>query len=223
MSMIREVTDRGLDRSLHLVYGSRNEEDIIFHDELKDRARRHSQFRLTHVISEPGPGYTGHCGLISAHLLKTVLGDVTGKMFYLCGPEVMYLFCREELKRLNIPDRRIRTEMYGPPADVSTVPGWPAAIDPKKVFQVSVRNGPTIPALAGEPLMVSPWKGAGLAVPASCRSGGVQPVQDQNDFRERFSTRRTVRIRRSDVRFGYIHPCMALPDRKPGDTDVACC
>ncbi len=47
MSMIRDVTDRGLDRTIHLIYGSRGEDDIIFHGELKVRAARHVNFIYT--------------------------------------------------------------------------------------------------------------------------------------------------------------------------------
>ena len=49
MSMIREVTDRGIDRKIHLVYGSQFEDDVIFQDELEDRSRRHENFNYSLV------------------------------------------------------------------------------------------------------------------------------------------------------------------------------
>lgn len=53
MSMIREITDRGLDRRVHLLYGSQDQNDIIFRDELADRAARHANLSVHHVVSAP--------------------------------------------------------------------------------------------------------------------------------------------------------------------------
>jgi len=66
MSMIREITDRDLDRQIHLIYGSRHTDDIIFWEELADRAGRHDQLTVHHVLSEPEPAYQGRQGLITA-------------------------------------------------------------------------------------------------------------------------------------------------------------
>ncbi len=209
MSMIREVTDRGLNRNIHLIYGSRNTEDIIFHDEIEDRAARHAQFQVTHVISEPSPGYTGCCGFVSADLLKNVLDDVSTKTFYLCGPDVMYRFCRRELSKLGIPDRKVRNEMFGPPVNIATEPDWPSGVDTHKIFKISIQNGKTISALAGEPLMTALEK-EGLAVPASCRSGECSLCRTKLLSGKVFHPQ-SAKIRRSDKQFGYIHPCVAYP------------
>ena len=36
MSMIREVTDRLLDRKIHLLYGCRSKQEAVFHEELRN-------------------------------------------------------------------------------------------------------------------------------------------------------------------------------------------
>jgi glycine betaine catabolism B len=209
MSMIREATDRGLDRNIHLVYGSRNPEDIIFHDELEDRTARHPGLRVTHVISDPAPGYAGRCGLLSMELLREVLDDIPGKTFYLCGPEIMYHYCRGELQKLGIPGRKIRTEMFGPPADIATDPDWPSSVDVRREFKVFIKNGTAIPALAGEPLMNSLEK-AGLVLPSSCRSGECSLCRTKLLSGKVFHPK-SAKLRKSDVWFGYIHPCVAYP------------
>ena len=90
MSMIREVTDRCLDRQIHLIYGNRNQADIPFDEELRDRAHRHKNLKVSHVISEPSAGYDGLSGFISAELLKNEINALEKKTFYVCGPEAMY-------------------------------------------------------------------------------------------------------------------------------------
>jgi ferredoxin-NADP reductase len=209
MSMIREVTDRGLNLNIHLIYGSRNYEDIIYYDEIEERAARHSQFRVTHVISEPPSDYTGCCGFISADLLRDVLGDVSDKTFYLCGPDAMYRFCRQELSNLCIPKKKIRNEMFGPPADITSDQYWPTQINPRTTFKVTVHNGKTFPAVAGETLMAS-LERAGLSVPSSCRSGECSLCRTKLLSGTVFHPR-SVKLRKSDIKYGYIHPCVAYP------------
>ncbi|HVN70792.1 MAG TPA: FAD-binding oxidoreductase [Desulfomonilia bacterium] len=209
MSMIREVADRGLSRRIHLIYGSRDQDDVIFHDELKEITGRHGNIALSIVISDPSEGYQGVTGFITAELIKDVLGDLSGKMFYLCGPDVMYSFCLKELEKLGIKKRKIRTEVYGPPKDITRQPGWPGDIGREKMFMVRLKGGRNIQAKASEPLMVS-LERAGLPIPALCRSGECSLCRTKL-LSGRVFQPDGVRLRKSDRVFGYIHPCMAYP------------
>ena len=208
MSMIREVTDRGLPRKLHLLYGSRNPEDIIFRGELEERAKRHENLKLTTVISDPPAGFEGFTGFITADFMRKVLGDIQGKTFYVCGPEEMYTFCLPELLKLKVPPRKIRREIFGPPKDVTAQPGWPELLRAQDCFRVTVK-GRKIEARAGEPLMVS-LERAGLAIPASCRSGECSLCRTKLLTGKVFQPQ-GARVRKSDRLYGYIHPCVAYP------------
>ena len=141
--------------------------------------------------------------------MKKILGDVTGKTFYLCGPDAMYAFCLKELEKLGIPRRKIRTEVYGPPKDVTSQPGWPAKVKPADVFTVKIKGGKTIPAKASEPLMISLERN-GVVIPALCRSGECSLCRTKL-LSGRVFQPEGVRLRKSDRLFGYIHPCMAYP------------
>ncbi len=208
MSMIREVTDRGLDRNITLVYGSRVEEDIIFKTELEERAARHQNLSVHPVISEPTPGYSGLTGFITSELIQQILGDTTPTMFYICGPEIMYDFCLAELKKVGVQDKRIRREAFGPPQDPSTLPDWPDGVSRDKSFEVRVK-GRTIEARADEPLLIS-LERAGLATPCSCRSGECSLCRVKLISGRVFQPRQ-VKLRKSDRDFGYIHACLAYP------------
>ena len=209
MSMIREVAERNLARNIHLIYGSRDPEDIIFMKELEDRAGRHANVTFTPVISEPPASYSGHTGFITAELIKELAGDISGKMFYVCGPEDMYTFCLGELEKLGVKAKRIRLEMYGPPKDVTAQPGWPEEISLDTTFQVRVRGKGSIDALAGEPLMIS-LERAGIPIETSCRSGECSLCRTKLLSGEVYQPS-GVKVRKSDRCFGYIHACMAYP------------
>ena len=209
MSMLREATDRGLGRTIHLVYGSRSEADIIFAEELRQRAAAHDNLTVTPVISEPSPAYTGAAGFITGDRLKTLLGELGGRMFYICGPEAMYRFVKAELAKLAIPGRRIRIEVYGPPTDVTAQPGWPAAIKADDRFNVTLPGHDVISVSAGEPLMAG-LERAGLTLNTCCRSGECSLCRTLLLAGKVFHAS-GVKLRKSDSISGYIHPCMAYP------------
>ena len=211
MSMIREITDRGLNRKIHLIYGSQQEDDIIFREELSERAAHHANLSLHHVITEPSPGWTGPAGFITAEVIQSILGDtgLADRMFYLCGPEAMYGFVLNQMEKLGIPRRRIRIEIFGPPADITAHPGWPEQVAKADQFQIRLQNGTVFSAAAGEPLMNSLERN-GLALEASCRSGSCSLCRTKLVSGKVFHPA-GVQIRKSDRKFGYIHPCMAYP------------
>jgi glycine betaine catabolism B len=208
MSMVRELSDKNLSRRLHLFYGCRVEDDVIYRAELERIALAHKNFTWDLVVSEPTSSYRGYTGFINAGLIKERLDDLDW-MFFICGPQAMYQFCLPELEALQIPSRKIKVEVMGAPKDIVAYPGWPENVKPGDVFKVAVKGKKTISASALEPLMIS-LERAGMVIPALCRSGECSlcrtkllsgKVYQPND----------VKLRKSDRTFGYIHPCMAYP------------
>jgi ferredoxin-NADP reductase len=209
MSMIREVTDRGLNRRMHLIYGCRTEDDIVFGAELEERAAEFSNFDFSIVISEPTMGYNGPCGFITGDVIQKRIGNIDNRMYYVCGPEAMYSFVLAELKKLQIPPRRIRREVFGPPTDITTQPGWPESVKKEDTFSMTFNNSPPIETRANEPLMNS-LERSGLVLPAQCRSGECSLCRTRLVSGRVFQPN-GVKLRKSDQKFGYIHPCMAYP------------
>ncbi len=208
MSMIRELSDKNLSRRLHLFYGCRVEDDVIYRAELDRIASAHKNFTWDLVVSEPTSSYRGHTGFINAGFIKERL-DGLDWTFFICGPPAMYQFCLPELEKLQIPSRKIKVEVMGAPKNIVAYPGWPENVKAGDVFKVAVKGKKTISASASEPLMIS-LERAGMAIPALCRSGECSlcrtkllsgKVYQPND----------VKLRKSDRIFGYIHPCVAYP------------
>jgi ferredoxin-NADP reductase len=209
MSMIREITDRDLDRRVELIYGIRSCQDIIFKKRIEKRSKRHVNLIMHTVISEPEDGYSGLTGFITAELITKLVGNIHEKMFYVCGPEAMYTFVLAELEKLNIPKRRIRFEVFGPPSDVTCQPGWPQGVKAADSFNVTLHDNAIIDAKAGEPLMNS-LERAGVVLEASCRSGDCSLCRTKLISGKVFQPR-GVKLRKSDRIYGYIHPCVAYP------------
>jgi len=213
MSMIREVAECGLDRSIHLFYGNKQADDVIFHEELVRIASECENVRYTPVIEEEGgaldPACAPRAGLITGDLIQEVLGDVAGKTFYLCGPSAMYDFCCSELAALGVPARKMRREIYGAPRRVSECPGWPSDVTEDATFEVTVNGDKTIPAQAGESLLTA-LERAGYAVPSVCRSGECSLCRVKLESGNVFQPE-GVLLRASDREYGFIHSCAAYP------------
>jgi glycine betaine catabolism B len=210
MSIIRETVEQKLPLQIHLLYGSRNPDDIIFGGELKQIVSAHPNIKVDFVISEPPKGWSGLCGLLDAKTILSAVGPVDGKTFFICGPAQMHGLCEGALESLGVPRRRIKKEAYGPPDDVTQEAGWPAGISPKTRFNVcEEKSGTSFEAEAGEPLMVS-LERAGLVIPSACRSGECAVCRTRLVSGKVFIPSR-VRRRWSDEQAGYIHPCMSYP------------
>ena len=149
MSMIRDSVAQGRPLHIQLLYGCRVPDDVIYGDELAATAAREPDLHYTLVISEPPPGYAGPSGFLDAALIRDKVGDVTGKSFYVCGPNLMYDLCLSALETLGVPRHKIKRELYGPPPDVTREPGWPAGLAPEVQFSVEVVGRQTIRAAAG--------------------------------------------------------------------------
>ncbi len=206
MSMVRQQVRDGFSRRITLLYGCRNEDEVIFGAELRRLAEEHEQLELAVVLSEPA---SGSGGFLDHKLIRDRVGGVDDKQFFICGPEVMIPFCLEALEDLGVPLHRRRVETFGPPEDVTSLPGWPADLGAGAPFTVEVEGRGEIQATAGEPLINS-LERAGLVIPATCRSGACSACRSRLLQGEVFCPP-GVGIRQWDRENGYIHPCMAYP------------
>ncbi len=209
MSMLRQVTDRRLKREVYLFYGNRNDEDILFHDELVDISNQSDTIQYIPVIEKPGNTIKCETGLITAELITSRIGALHDKTFFMCGPTAMYDFCRGELDNLDIPLKKIRTEMYGMPENITAYPGWPETIKNEQEFEISVIDRGVFKGKAGNSILKT-LELNGLRVPSLCRSGECSLCRVKLVSGKVFQPE-GVLLRKSDRKYGYIHSCAAFP------------
>jgi ferredoxin-NADP reductase len=209
MSMIREIIECGLDRTVYLFYGSKTTEDIIFGDEITRLADKFENIRFVPVVEEPAKEYLGACGFITRKVLREVLENIDDKSFFICGPQGLYDFCLPQVEDLGVPRRKIKQEMYGAPPNIWEYPGWPADINPDDTFSVKVKNGTQINAKASETLLAALEKND-ILVPSLCRSGECSMCRVKILSGKVYQPA-GVPVRKSDRQFGYVHSCMAFP------------
>ena len=208
-SMIREAVGQKSTRTIHLLYGCRSPEDVVFGNELTLLAQEIPNFKFDLIISDPVEGWTGRRGLLDAETIFSVLEAVLGKTFFICGPAPMQDLCGRALESLGVPGRQVKKEACGPPDDVSRDPDWPGIPLEAEFTVVEELSGLTFSAKAGEPLMNS-LERAGLVVPAVCRSGECAACRTRLISGKVFAPA-AVQHRWVDEKAGFIHPCMTYP------------
>lgn len=210
MSMLQTDADRlCADKEIILIYGCAKESDVIFKERLRELEKTLPGFRLVLVISEPGDGCSERTGFITAELLKDVLGDTNAFCYFLCGPQAMYDFVGDELNKLGVPRRKIRREVQGAPAEPWKLPGWPQGVKPDDVFEITLTDGRGLKGAAGESILTALEK-AGIVKKNLCRSGECAVCRSRLMEGTVFHPG-TAAVRKSDMRYGYIHPCVSYP------------
>lgn len=208
MSMTREVLSAALERDIILIYGCRNQQAALFHEELTEMAKNHGNFKYYLVVSEDNTSWEGEKGFIDAALIKRLAPDFEARTSYICGPQIMNDFCTKELEQLGMPIKRIRREMFGATRNIMQEAGWPKELTGDETFDVKVL-GKTIKAKANESLLTS-LERAGVRVNVCCRSGECSLCRVQLVSGKVFLSK-GIMLRKADEKYGYIHSCKAYP------------
>lgn len=98
-------------RQLWLVFGSRREQDIYYHDEFLHLAAAHASFHYLPTLSRGGPAWRGLRGYVQDHV-GGILQGRTDVRAYVCGLKKMVVAARERLQALGCDRRSILTEKY---------------------------------------------------------------------------------------------------------------
>jgi len=212
-SIIKEIAEGKLDAKCTLLYGSSEEDDIIFYDEFKEIEKNHpSKIKIVYILSCDVVSLEGcEKGFITKEIIEKYC-DANSSTFFICGPQIMYNFVEEELKKFKLPVKRIRREAFGEVKDILTHPDFPKEVA-EKIFKIKVHIGDLskeIPAIATESVLVA-LERANLKPPSKCRSGecgfcrsllidGKVYINPVSDWRKA-----------GDKKFNYFHPCASYP------------
>ncbi len=212
-SMAREIVYGDMGAELLLLYGSSDEDDIVFYEEFKElEEKAPDRLKVVHVLSCEEVSLEGcEQGFITADTIAKY-ADVDESSFFLCGPQAMYEFVDQELATLNLPRRRIRREVYGAVKDITKHPGFPLDVA-GETFPLKVHIGGTVaelPAKAVEPILVA-MERANLSPSSECRSGECGYCRSLLISGEIYIRPDSDGRRAADRQFGYIHPCASYP------------
>lgn len=110
-SMIHQMLPAGFGRKIWLLFGTRYDTMIPYHEEFLELARNYPQLVYIPTISRPGPAWKGETGYVQTKMAKFFAGP-EGKRIYICGLNEMIQAVQEAAVRIGYRKDQIRYEKY---------------------------------------------------------------------------------------------------------------
>ena len=127
MAMLKAVLQAEPNSYVLLIYGNRNEDSVIFQQQLADlEARSNGHLQVEHVYSQPlqplGPHR--HTGRVNRTMLLRILEQrhqfpAEQAEYFLCGPEGLMAEAQAAFALLGVPEARVRRESFVGSADTA--------------------------------------------------------------------------------------------------------
>lgn len=116
-SMLRHLADTGgagriEGQELVLFYGSMTEDGIPYKDQLDEFVDTISGLRIVHVITNPGEGWQGYSGFITADIVRAELGEPGEWTYYIVGPPPMITAMEKVMEQLGVPESQRLVEGF---------------------------------------------------------------------------------------------------------------
>lgn len=214
LSMVRSLLFAEPKSRLLLLYGSRDQEHIIFRQKLDElQAQYGERIEVLHTLSRPLPGWEGRVGRLSPEWLIEELNRVRRRLLpieaYLCGPSDMMAMAIETLQQQRLPKEKIHTEYFTAPLPESVVtdlstPSQEALATIRldgKTYQVRVKPGQALLHAAQE---------AGLDPPYACEEGICCTCRAKL-FKGQVHMAVREALSDWEIEKGYILTCQAVP------------
>lgn len=118
MSILRTVLHGEAESKVTLIYGNRDRESIIFHQELTSlEAKYAGRLRVIHTLDTADSDWDGLTGQLDRHTTLRIVQDVIQsdsmpKDFYLCGPGPMMDEVKVGMNFLGVPKDSIHQEFF---------------------------------------------------------------------------------------------------------------
>lgn len=112
VGMLRTMADRGDDRPVRLVYGTRAWDATPLRDDLTDLGAR-MNLLVHYVFEEPHEGWDGAVGWPTPELVREALSELPdGAPCFMCGPQPLTDMAQDALVEAGVPLRRIHSELF---------------------------------------------------------------------------------------------------------------
>jgi predicted ferric reductase len=114
ISMLRHMKDTQKNFPVLLFYANKNEEDILFNEELKRiKKEGHPKLNIVHILSEPSANWKGEKGHLDQEKMERFLmEDLKDKAFYICGPQGLLDIVYKSLIKMKVKTNQIHTEIF---------------------------------------------------------------------------------------------------------------
>ncbi|MBK8954637.1 MAG: ferredoxin--NADP reductase [Saprospiraceae bacterium] len=224
MSMIRSLLEHEPKSSVHLLYGNRKVENIIFYDRLRALQQKYEgQFFVEFTLSQSGKGllpffssskdsWDGWKGRIGKKLIDAFCEKYPArtkeKSFYICGPGNMIEDVKRELAALGNDPKSIHAEYFTTPA--GTASESKTATVSSAQITVHLNGEQHRLSIPGNKKILDSLQDAGLDPPYSCCSGACSTCMAKV-LKGSVHMDVALALEQDEIAAGYILTCQSRP------------
>lgn len=192
VAMARAINDRLEDFNLTIVYGERSAKDLVFKDVLDELAKSNDKIKVRYVLDED-------TGFITEDIIKEYeLGKYS---YFVCGPIHFYHYLNEIFKKLEIPNKYIRHDIYKEnELDLHHIRHSLTVLTNDEELKVDCYEDESLSKALEEANVKAPRKCL-VGVCGYCRSKLIDGKVRTDD----------TSLREADKDYNYIHLCVSYP------------
>ncbi len=220
LSILKSVLYTEEHSFVHMLFGNRNEESIMFKEELKKLQKAYpDRLLLKHTLSRPKSEWSDlwtskkekrhRKGRVDAACVKWFINEfppyAQNAEYYICGPGTMIENTKKALQENDVPDNRIFTESFGTATTDDGSKGFDnarlvASLD-GEIVKATIPEGKTLLRTLIE---------AGKEPPYSCE-GGVCATCICKLKKGKVHMKNNLALDDKEVSQGYILSCQSVP------------
>jgi len=216
MSIIKSILIVEPKSQVTLVYQNRNENAIIFGEEIKRlNAEKPDQFHQIDVLSQPSQEWKGYSGRINQATTSDILMDIAGNKinqftYFLCGPTGFMQTIIDILIDFEVPEKRIIKESFYTGNSKPKSAGQEKSTDQKFSVKIHLDGEEHEVTVPPNKSILEAALGQNLDMPFSCQSGlctacrgkliSGEVKMDEGDG-----------LSEEELNQGYILNCMSKP------------
>ncbi|MEL6133671.1 MAG: ferredoxin--NADP reductase [Bacteroidota bacterium] len=121
MSILKTVLEGEPLSKVSLWYGNRDQDSIIFHQQLKDlQTQYHGRLEVYHTLSRPADGWEGATGRLDEERVYQLVSDLFmtdeyRKQYFVCGPDGLMSAAQKALEKHAVNPSDVHREYYSAP------------------------------------------------------------------------------------------------------------
>lgn len=213
ISMAGAIVDGDEDFEMTLLYGSRNKDAVLFHDELEE-LKKNEKINVVHVFSDPDADTSAdgiEKGFITAELIKKYAPSDEAYSVFICGPQAMYDFLDKEIEKLGLAKKFVRHEMFGEFHDPKSQKDYPNDIPETVSITVTIQDVTKTVTGSTNDSVLQILEKNGISAPSRCRSGECGFCHTHLLSGSVYVPKHLEYRRLADFKFNCIHPCCSFP------------
>ncbi|PIB35802.1 hypothetical protein BFP72_10555 [Reichenbachiella sp. 5M10] len=215
MSILKTVLFVESKSMVSLFYGNRDEESILFNEELKDLQFDYPErLNLIHILENPGDFKDCYKGRVERTQIPELLRKVPkfpfGHTFcYISGPTGLMIEAAAGLRMAGVPDTHIFMEQYLSQSSVQEAKAAAALIQNREVKLIYQDKEYHVPVQAGRSILDAAID-AGVELPYVCKDGICSSCKAQRVSGEVFMRGETI-LSDEEIAQGVVLPCICKP------------